>query len=291
MVECRLRFVNATDEMKLSSGWPEMNDDVVLSKIIVYPIKSLDGCQLAGSSVLSGGALRFDRAWALFDRKGAFVNAKRHPAIHRLRMRLDLDSLTMTLSDESPDGLGSAKFVLESQTADIEEWLSGYFGFPVELKRNDQGGFPDDTDSPGPTVISVATLREVANWFGLSIDETRRRFRANLEIDGVPPFWEDRLFGPTGETVRFKLGSQILEGVNPCQRCAVPTRDSHTGAVNESFVRLFIANRRDQLSPDTPRDRFQHFYKLAINTKPAETISAGAFQIGDRLAIINHAAA
>jgi hypothetical protein len=29
--------------------------------------------------------------------------------------------------------------------------------------------------------------------------------RANIEIDGVPAFWEDGLFAASGETVPFKL--------------------------------------------------------------------------------------
>ncbi len=33
----------------------------------------------------------------------------------------------------------------------------------------------------------------------------RRRMRANIEIDGVPGFWEDGLFAASGETVAFQL--------------------------------------------------------------------------------------
>ena len=57
----------------------------------------------------------------------------------------------------------------------------------------------------------------------------RMRFRANLEIGEVPAFWEDRLYGESGTTVRFTVGAVCLEGTNPCQRCVVPTRDPLTG--------------------------------------------------------------
>lgn len=47
----------------------------------------------------------------------------------------------------------------------------------------------------GPTLISTAMIREVASWFdGIDSRGLRLRLRANLEIEGVPAFWEERLF-------------------------------------------------------------------------------------------------
>ena len=52
----------------------------------------------------------------------------------------------------------------------------------VFLQERLDGGFPDDRDAAGPTVISTESLVEVASWFGLSLDEARNRFRMNLEL-------------------------------------------------------------------------------------------------------------
>jgi uncharacterized protein YcbX len=40
----------------------------------------------------------------------------------------------------------------------------------------------------------------------MSVDQMRRRMRANIEIDGVRGFWEDRLYTGSGETVSFVVG-------------------------------------------------------------------------------------
>lgn len=57
-------------------------------------------------------------------------------------------------------------------------------------------------------------MTEVASWFpGLSVDEMRRRIRANIEIDGVPAFWEDRLFSEQGDLVSFRVGDVDFLGL------------------------------------------------------------------------------
>jgi uncharacterized protein YcbX len=65
------------------------------------------------------------------------------------------------------------------------------------VARGYGGGFPDDTDSPGPTLVSEASLDTVAKWFAFDAEQTRRRFRANITIDGLPAFGEDRWYGST----------------------------------------------------------------------------------------------
>jgi uncharacterized protein len=143
-------------------------------------------------------------------------------------------------------------------------------------------GFPDDTEAPGPTLISTATLETVASWFpGISLDEARRRFRANLEIDGVEPFWEDRLVGPTGKAMSFTVGNIALLGVNPCQRCVVPTRDSLSGEADRGFQKTFAERRRAALPKWASAERFDHFYRLAVNTKLTSGDLTGRLRVGD----------
>jgi len=75
---------------------------------------------------------------------------------------------------------------------DLNRWLSEYFDRQVSV-RWDGNGQHDDRERHGPSVVSTATLREVAAWFDFDVESARRRFRANLELGGVPPFWEDQL--------------------------------------------------------------------------------------------------
>ena len=154
-----------------------------VSHIQIHPIKSLDATTLRQAGILSSGALEFDRTWAMFDANGKFVNGKRHAAVHRLRSVVDLADRKLSICAGREPMFTDPAFSLDGDREQIGRWLSGYFGFPVELRENCGAGFPDDTASPGPTIISVATLMEIARWFSLPFEQVRRRFRTNIEID------------------------------------------------------------------------------------------------------------
>jgi MOSC domain-containing protein len=127
----------------------------------------------------------------------------------------------------------------------------------------------------------------VCEWFpGLTVDDVRLRFRASLEIDGVPAFWEDRLFGEAERSVvRFHIGEVAFEGSNPCARCPVPPRDPLTGVVLDGFQKRFTQLRESTLPPWSPRARFDHFYRFTTNTRVASSQSGLALRVGDDLAM------
>lgn len=256
-----------------------------LARVRIFPVKSLDALELRDARVLRSGALEHDRRWALFDSKGGYINGKRYKAIHRLRSSTRPPERMLSLKiGTAPD---EAKFEIDRDSKDLERWLEGYFGTPVEIREDVEVGFPDDPESPGPTVVSGASLREVGKWFGLPVDEVRERFRANIEIDGVPPFWEDRLFGAAGSEVAFRIGKVVFAGINPCQRCVVPPRDSRTGENDETFVRRFRELRERTLPEWAERSQFNHFYRLAVNTR-LDSLSAGdVIRVGDEVEILD----
>jgi uncharacterized protein YcbX len=212
------------------------------------------------------GGLQRDRAFALVDPHGRYVNGKTEPRVHALRVRYDDDLRMATFVDTAGSERGT--FDLDGDPAALAEWLSRALGRPVSVRRDDNGGFPDDERAPGPTLVSTATLEAVASWFGeFDVESARRRLRANIEIGGVPAFWEDRLFTVAGEIVPFRIGDVTLEGTNPCQRCVVPSRDPQTGDVTAAFSKR-VAERRAATLPDwAERTRFDHFYRLAVNTR------------------------
>ena len=253
-----------------------------LDRITIYPLKSLDGQTVAETTILASGALQFDRRWALVDEADRFVNAKRTPLIHRLRLAFKFPRLGLQLFD----GEEVADFDIHEDRDELERWLGLRLDQRVRLVENILVGFPDDTDAPGPTIISTATLQIVASWFpGLSIDEIRRRFRANLEIGGVEPFWEDRLYAAAGEQVRFRIGEVTLLGVNPCQRCVVPSRDSDSGDVWPEFAKTFARQREATLPTWANRERFNHYYRLAVNTSPSADCAGKSLRVGASVAI------
>jgi uncharacterized protein len=247
-----------------------------IAHITIFPIKSLDGLDVSSSAITTGGALAFDRRWALVDAQGKFINGKRFAAIHQIRSRFHLEEQQVELS--APN-LAAQWFTIGD--SELCQWFSDYFGQPIEIVENTTTGFPDDPDSPGPTLISEASLTTIAQWYGLDVAEIDRRLRTNITIEGVSPFWEDCLF--TQSPRQFQLGTVQIQGINPCQRCIVPTRDSYSGEGDRQFQKIFSQQRQANLPATTEASHFNHFYRIAVNSRIAPSEAEKSLRIGDRL--------
>ena len=251
-----------------------------LAAIWIYPIKALDGILLNAARITPAGSLESDRRFAMLDAEGNVVNGKRDPRVHLLRTTFD-DALSTVNLNSEPFGLTGDRRPLEAR-------LSRHFGQVVHLAENREAGFPDDTDSPGPTVISQATLEEVASWFpGLTAKEMRARVRPNLVMGGVPAFWEDRLYAGEGQTVPFRIGDVLVHGVNPCQRCVVPPRNPLTGESIPGFQKTFAELRERTLPAWAERSRFNHFYRLSGNTRILESETGKMIKVNDPVDIMD----
>ncbi|WP_254545158.1 MOSC domain-containing protein [Halomarina pelagica] len=269
-----------------------------LRRIATHPVKSLDPVERETARLVEHGALDGDREYAMVAApadaphdpetasvggRGDYVNGKRTALVHRLRSTVDPDAGTLTLREH---GTGEPlTFDLDDRSA-LNAWLSDYFGEPVSVRRRPAGGFPDDRQYAGPTVVSTATLREVASWFDFDLDSARRRFRANLEIGGVPAFWEDRLYADRGEAVAFRVGEAELLGVNPCQRCVVPSRDPDTGEGTPGFRETFIRRRRATRPEWLDSDRYDHDFRLMVNTSVPERQWGTTLRVGDEVEVL-----
>lgn len=255
-----------------------------LSKILIYPIKSLDAVEVTATQILPGGAIAHDREFALVDEQGQFVNAKRTDKIHSLRSHFDLSARTVTLRIE---GQGqSHAFHLDGDRSALESWLSEYFGTPITLQQNLHMGFPDDPEASGATVVAVESLKAIASWFpGMTLEEVRQRFRANLEIEGAPAFWEDGLMGEPGQLLPFQIGEVAFLGSNPCARCIVPTRNPWIGERDRHFQKEFIAQRKATLPSWAKPSRFDHFYRLTLNTQVPPSEAGKTLRLNDLVSL------
>jgi uncharacterized protein YcbX len=254
-----------------------------LGRIILYPVKSLDGVSVPEARIAPGGYLEGDRVYAIFNAEGKHVNGKREPKIHGLRSRFDADLNGIEIWAEG--SAAGTTFAL-AEPAPLGRWLSDYLGYAVGIRHDTVSGFPDDREAFGPTIVSTPSLGAVAGWFpGLDVESARRRFRANLELDApdAPPFVEDELFGAAGERKPFAIGEVRLLGHNPCQRCVVPTRDPWTGAPIAKFQLEFMARRKECLPPWADASRFNHFYRFAVNTSIEPSEAGKRLRVGDGL--------
>jgi uncharacterized protein YcbX len=273
-----------------------------VAELVAYPLKSCDGVAVDRAAIGPAGALRGDRSYALVRAGvdpheasvgggGGYVNGKSEPAVHGLRAAYELAGpadatpTAVTLSRPATERAPADErtFALPDEGAALADWVGEYLGYEVDLVRDERGGFPDDRAAPGPTVVSRATLEAVASWFDDVADATemRRRLRPNVVLDDCPAFFEDRLFADRGEGVRVAVGDAELVGVNPCQRCVVPSRHPDTGAVTEGFRETFVRKRRETLPEWTPSDRFDHDFRLMVNTVVEQRWWGTELAVGD----------
>ena len=257
----------------------------ILSRITIYPVKSLDGIALQKAVVTKGGCLLHDREYAITDTDGNPIIGKTNPLVHSLRSSIDFekDEISFRRREETT----WRRFHLQKERPKIESYLTEFFGTPSVLHQDTQGRFMDIPDIAGVTVLSTGSLKTVSGWFNnLDLEETRKRFRATIEIDGVPPFWEDRLFSKDGTTIEFKIGEVILFGMSPRERCVVPTRHPESGEILHAFPKTFARHRAASLPEWSLLTEYRNHYYLSVNCYIPETEIGKWIHLGDEIKII-----
>ena len=232
--------------------------------ITVYPVKSLDGVLLQKAQIGNGGCLLHDREYAIRNSKGKFINGKSNSLVHVLRSEVDFENEIISFRHESDTSWN--RFHLQKEKQAVDTYLSEFFNEEAVLAKNPGGRFLDIPDFSGITVLSTASLESVSIWFDdMDIEETRKRFRATIEIDNVPAFWEDHLFAEAGTAIEFTIGDVTLMGMSPRARCIVPTRHPQTGEVIHAFPKTF-AKHRAELAPSwSGLDEYGHHYYLSVD--------------------------
>ncbi|MEY3237222.1 MAG: hypothetical protein RI883_1323 [Bacteroidota bacterium] len=261
-----------------------MELEPILSNINIYPIKSLDGVCLEKAVISDGGCLLHDREFALFDEEGNMINGKSNPLVHAIRTKFDFKKETVSFRLKNQTVWNEFHLIIGK--LDIENFLTEYFGIKVKIRQNKTGRFLDVPDISGVTVLSVASLETVADWYSIGLDETRKRFRATLEFKGVPAFWEDKLFSSERKMVKLKIGEITLFGMSPRARCVVPTRDSETAKVTKAFPKIFSTKRKLSLPQGSKLQDYGHFYHLSVDCLIPESEIGKTMKVGDKLIII-----
>jgi len=265
-----------------------------LDRIRIYPVKGLDATEVESTDVLDGGTLAGDREFALFDADTAdsdeidgnphdngVFNAKHSDLFHRLDTEYDPASTTLTVEADATRRV----FDLDTERAAASAWFSDVFDHDLTLRRDDSRGFVDRR-TMGPSVVSTATLETVASWFdGMTVENARGRLRANLEVSGVPAFWEDRFVGD--DAPAFEVGGVRVEGVTPCARCVVPERDPETGEPTAEFRERFLEKREATFPDWAEENAFDHFYTLMLIAQVPEHDRGRTLTVGDAVELVD----
>jgi uncharacterized protein YcbX len=262
-----------------------METNPVLHRITIYPVKSLDGMDLQNSMISEGGCLLHDREYAISDEEGNFMTGKTNPLVHGLRSAVDFEKEILSLRHHQESTWNH--FHLHKERDAIQSYLTVYFGVAVLLRQNKTGRFLDIPDISGVTVLSTASLESISKWYDhMNMEETRKRFRATIEISGAPAFWEDHLFSTPGKGVEFRIGDVTIFGMSPRARCIVPTRHPETGEVIHAFPKTFARHRAASLPEWSMLKEYEHHYHLTVNCYIPATETGKWIELGNKVEII-----
>lgn len=210
----------------LSSRKP-LHDLASAVEIWRYPVKSMAGERLESCFITEHG-LEGDRRWALIDgspnRAGKFLTIREHKEMLRYHPR----TVESGLEVEAPD-----KSVLTTGDALVER-IHEESGRPLELR--DRAG--DNFDDAHVMIINLASVELLALEVGMTLD--RRRFRANLYVDGLEAEEEVGWIGR-----RIRAGEAELDVVKRDVRCVIPTHDPDTTVAIPLILRTLV-QRHDE---------------------------------------------
>jgi uncharacterized protein len=199
-----------------------------LQSIYRYPVKGLTPERLDSATLTLGETLPADRKYAIENGPGRFdPDAPRHlPKITFLMLMRDerLASLRTSFEDttETLTVLRDGKQVARRQM--IEQFFAAYMkdalrGAPRVVSA--AGHSFSDVAAKCVHIVNLATVRDLERVAGQPVDPLR--FRANLYIDGLPPWAE---FGWLDKTV--SIGDAKLDVFTRTERCNATNVDPVT---------------------------------------------------------------
>ena len=218
----------------------------VLSRLIIYPLKSAGGISLKNTTPEVRG-LEHDRRWMVIDDSGRFISQRTYPS-----MALIITSLSNQTLDLNAPGMSELSLPLHPINGESQEvkiwsdrceawivnpqataWISEYFGesckivyMPDHSNRQLHADYSFGeyqvafSDGFPLLLISEASLKNLNSR--LSQRVTMKRVRPNLVVKNTEPHEED-------SWQKIKIGECEFDVVKPCSRCIITTVDPVNG--------------------------------------------------------------
>jgi len=242
-----------------------------------YPVKGLSAEALEAAEVVEGGAIPWDRAFALaqgdapFDpahpawlAKTHFMCQMRNARIAGLRALFDPRSGRLAITAADGGGV-TADALSAAGRAEIERFLVAFLGADARGAPRFHyipGHVFGDQRHPVVSLIGLASLRDFEARVGAR--RHRRRFRANVWFSGAPAWAELDWVGR-----EVQMGGAVLRVVKRIARCKATE-------VNP------ISATRDADTLAELRQIYGHT-DLGVH---AEVIAGGRFAVGDAIALL-----
>jgi len=221
-----------------------------ISRFCVTPVK---GTALVhpDNVLLDEHGIAANRRFYLIDDRGDLFSGADLGTLVRIHAAWDegADRLTLAFPDGT-DVSGNADATGEPVTTDFygrpvsgrvlegpwSQALSAYAERSLRLVRTDRPGEGPDVELL--TIVSQASVRELARVGSRDGDLDSRRFRINLEVEGCEAYEEDTWSGR-----RVQVGDAVLAVLDPVPRCVVTTQDPNTGRKDFETLKVIARHR------------------------------------------------
>lgn len=217
-----------------------------------HPLKSHGRETLSRVLLTVGQGLEWDRHWAVAHDAAKieegewspcqnFSRGSKAPKLMAINATLDEAAAALTLTHpERPDitfrpddAADAARFI---------DWVRPICpadrALPARIYSVAGRGMTD-TDYPSVSLVSLASNRALAEYMG--VDLSPMRWRGNIWLEGLKP-WEERDW--IGR--RLRIGSAVLEIVEPKERCLATTANPVTGERDADTLRALMALHGDK---------------------------------------------
>jgi uncharacterized protein YcbX len=193
-----------------------------------------------------------NRRFFLVDADGSLVNGSTFGPLVQVRTALEQGELTCTFPSgdvvagtiEGSGGGIVVDFYGRSVAGHevggpFSEAFSSHLGRAVRLVRADRDG--DGADVWPLTIVGIASVADLGRRGGYAGELDARRFRINIELDGIKPFEEDTWDGRS-----IAIGDAVVQVHGQIPRCVVTTQDPETGLHDWNTLKQ-IASFRPQM--------------------------------------------
>ena len=238
-------------------------NNLTLSHIYIYPIKSLGGISLQSAKVEERG-LQYDRRWMLVDKNGMFLTQREHPQMALLQVSIKDDKLEVAHKVRAMSKLQipisnseNNSFVVniwddvviaKQLNKEVDLWFSEALNLDCQLvcMNDDSDRITDKKYTPEPKQVSFADAYPFLIIGEESLNDLNRRlkeplpmnrFRPNFVFSGGEPFIEDTWKD-------FMIGDLKFRAVKPCSRCVVTTVNQDTAEKSSEPLETLAKFRR-----------------------------------------------
>jgi len=224
-----------------------------ISKLYIYPIKSLRGISVQSALVTDRG-LQYDRRWMVVDEQNKFLSLRTIPKMTLLRVEMNDDGLKVMSTEHAGNDfqvrfdqeenyqesvtIWNATVEAKRVGKDADAWFSEMLGVKCKLVYmpdkslrpvNTASGFAPDgkftsfADAYPFLMIGQSSMDDLNKR--MQIPLTIERFRPNIVFSGGFPYQEDIIED-------FRIGHINFTGLENCRRCMVPNVDPEKGVLN-----------------------------------------------------------